>query len=145
MPDASRRPTPRPGATVIGTFHSLMGLPDWEGEPVGLAYETANGKRVLLSFPLFYLTPSSAEALMAKVLEYFGTGIVYDKGDLDHSGTINIGDLSILLDHLFIDQLPLSDPEAADMDGRPGVSIGAVFILIDYLFLEGPQPVPGLE
>jgi len=95
-----------------------------------------------LSFPLYYLTPASAEALLAKVMEYFGTGIQYDKGDLDHSGTINIGDLALLLDHLFINQQPLPDPDAADMDGRPGVSIGDAFILIDFLFLGGPQPLP---
>ena len=75
---------------------------------------------------------------MTKVLDYFGAGTEFDKGDLDHSGTINIGDLVLLLDHLFISLEPLPDPEAADMDSRSGVSIGDVFVLIDYLFPEGP-------
>jgi len=134
--------SPRPGAVVIATFDSFMNLPGWEGEPVGLAYETSNGKRVLLSFPLYYLTPASAQALLAKVNEYFGVIGHYDRGDLDHSGTIDIVDLVILLDHLFISQQPLADPEAADMNGRPGISIGDAFYLINYLFLGGPQPVP---
>ncbi len=97
---------------------------------------------MLLSFPLYYLTPASATALLAKVMEYFEVGGEFDKGDLDHSGTIDIGDVVLLLDHLFIHQQPLPDPEAADMDSRPGVSIGDVIFLIEYLFSGGPQPAP---
>jgi hypothetical protein len=132
--------TPRPGAQVILRFDSYMNLPEWENQPVGLAYETANGKRVLLSFPLYYLTPSSAEALMGRVLEYLGVSGEFVKGDLDHSGTIDILDVALLIDHLYISLRPLPYPELADMDARPGVSLGDVFFLIKYLFLGGPAP-----
>jgi hypothetical protein len=132
--------TPRPGAQVILRFDSYMDLPEWENQPVGLAYETANGRRVLLSFPLYYLTPSSAEALMGRVLEYFGISGEFVKGDLDHSGTIDILDLALLIDHLYISLRPLPYPELADMDTRPGVSIGDVYFLLKYLFLGGPAP-----
>ena len=134
--------TLRPGAQVILTFDSYMDLPDWEGQPVGIAYETANGKRVLLSFPLYYLTPASAQALLARVMEYFGVSSEFVKGDLDHTGTIDIVDVVILLDHLFISLQPLIYPELADIDSRPGVSLGDVMMLIYYLFLDGPAPVP---
>ncbi|MEW5795616.1 MAG: M20/M25/M40 family metallo-hydrolase [Candidatus Zixiibacteriota bacterium] len=132
--------TGRPGAQVILRFNSLLDLPEWENQPVGLAYETANGKRVLLSFPLYYLTPASATALMTKVFEYFGVSAHFNKGDLDNSGTIDVVDITILIDHLFISQSPLPDPSAAEMDANPGVSIGDVFVLIEYLFLGGPAP-----
>jgi len=132
--------TPRPGAQVILRFDSDMNLPEWENQPVGLAYETANGKRVLLSFPLYYLTPSSAQALMGRVLEYLGVSGEFVKGDLDHSGTIDILDVALLIDHLYISLRPLPYPELADMDTRPGVSLGDVFFLIKYLFMGGPAP-----
>ncbi len=132
----------RPGSQVILRFDSEMDLPEWEGQPVGITYQTANGKRVLLAFPLYYLTPASATALMAKVFEYFAVTNQFDKGDLNHSGTVDIGDVSILIDHLFISLDPLAYPEDADMDGVHGVSIGDVMYLISYLFLGGPAPVP---
>jgi aminopeptidase YwaD len=134
----------RPGAEVIYTFNSLRDRPEWEGEPCGIAYDGgSSGKRVLLSFPIYYLTPSSSQALMAKVLEYFGGTATYDKGDLDDSGTIDIVDLALLIDHLFIHQAPLADPDAADMDGNPGLSLGDAYYLVMYLFGGGPAPVPG--
>jgi hypothetical protein len=134
--------TPVAGAQVILTFDSKRNLAAWEGQPVGLAYETAHGKRVLFSFPLYFLTPVSAQALMTKVMEYFEFSGTFVKGDLDHSGTIDIVDVVVLLDHLFISRQPLAYPELADMDRRPGVSIGDVMVLVNYLFRGGPAPVP---
>jgi hypothetical protein len=134
--------TPRAGGQVILRFDSQMDLPEWEGQPVGMVYQTANGKRVLLSFPLYYLTPASATALMARIFEYFTMTSDFDKGDLDHSGTVDIGDVSILIDHLFINLRPLAYPEEADVDSRAGVSIGDVMYLINYLFMGGPSPAP---
>jgi hypothetical protein len=133
--------TPLPGAQVILTFDSHFDLAGWEGEPVGLIYETPHGKRVLLSFPLYYLTPASAQALITKVMEYFEFSTTFARGDLDHSGTVDLADVIILLDHLFLSLQPLEYPELADVDTRPGVSIGDVFVLIYYLFLDGPAPV----
>jgi hypothetical protein len=134
--------TPRAGGQVILRFDSEMDLPEWEGQPVGMVYQTANGKRVLLSFPLYYLTPASATALMAKIFEYFALTSDFDKGDLDHSGTVDIGDVSVLIDHLFISLDPLAYPDEADVDSRAGVSIGDVMYLINYLFMGGPSPIP---
>jgi hypothetical protein len=134
--------TPVAGAQVILTFDSKRDLAAWEGQPVGLVYETPHGKRVLLSFPLYFLTPASARALMAKVMDYFEFSGTYVKGDLDHSGTLDIVDVVVLLDHLFISRKPLAYPELADLDGRLGVSIGDVMVLVNYLFRGGPAPVP---
>jgi hypothetical protein len=131
-----------PGAEVIYTYDSNIDYPSTEGKPVGVAYETANGRRVVLGFPVYQMTPASATAMLAKVIEYFGGVTQYDKGDLDHSGRIDIGDISLLIDHLFIDQQPLLYPDEADVDGRLGVSIGDAYYLIRYIFLGGPAPVP---
>jgi len=91
---------------------------------------------------LYYLTPASEQALMAKVMEYFEFSSEFAKGDLDHTGTVDIVDVVILLDHLFISMQPLRYPELAEIDNRPGISIGDVYVLIVYLLLGGPAPVP---
>ena len=133
---------PVPGAQVLCTFDSNIDWSGTEGKPVGVAYENEGRKRVLFTFPIYNLTASSASALLAKVVEYFGGVTQYDHGDLDHSGTIDIGDLTILIDHLFITLEPLAYPDEADMDGRPEVSIGDAWYLVRYLFLGGPAPAP---
>ena len=132
--------TPGSGAEVIYTFHSQHGYVDYEGQPVGLAYNGAHGKRVILAFPLYYLDQESARALVAKVVEYFETEVTPQPGDLDLSGTVEMADLVILLDHLFMSMTPLERPDLADVDGRAGLSIGDAWVLINYLFGDGPAP-----
>lgn len=131
-----------PGAVPILTFDSNVDFPTTEGQVVGVAYESAHGKRLLFGFPLYQMTPASATALLSKAVEYFGGVTEYDHGDLDHSGTIDIGDISILIDHLFISNTPLDNPDQADMDGNPGISLGDIYVLVRYLFLGGPAPAP---
>lgn len=138
--------TPDPGATVIYTYDSYLDHTTTEGNPVGLAYDDAGGKRVVLSFPLWYLSTDDAAQLIARVVDYFGAGgQSFTKGDLDHSGTIDIADLSLLIANLFLDLQPLQYPEEADMDGSPGVNIGDLDYLIRYMFMSGPSPVPPIE
>lgn len=137
--------TPGPGATVIYSYDSYRDL-TFEGQPVGLAYSGPQGKRVILSFPLWNLTTESATNLIAKVIEYFGDqGQTFDRGDINHSGTIDITDLAILVSHLFLELRPLDYPGEADMDGYPGVNIGDLHYLIEYMYLGGPSPTPPLS
>jgi len=137
------RLTPGSGATVIYTYDSYLDHASTEGEPVGLAYDSPSGKRVILSFPIWNLTTESATNLIAKVIEYFGdAGQTFVRGDIDHSGTIDIRDLSLLISYLFLDLLPLDFPDEADMDGHPGVNIGDLDFLVRFMFLGGPAPVP---
>jgi hypothetical protein len=129
-----------PGAQVIYTYDSKNDYVDWEGQPVGLAYNGPNGKRILLAFPLYYLDQASARALIVKAVEFFGGGGLPQMGDINMSGTIDIADLALLLDHLFMSQTPLVEPSLADVDSRPGLSIGDAYYLINYLFADGSAP-----
>jgi len=130
-----------PGAVPILTYDSKNDMPDTEGQIVGVAYESAHGKRLLFGFPFYQMTAPSATALLAKAVEYFGGSSVYEPGDLDHSGTIEIGDVMVLVDHLFVSETPLAYPDEAEMNGVPGITIGDIGFLINYLFLGGPAPV----
>lgn len=137
------RLTPLPGATVIYTYDSDGDRVETKGQPCGILYDGPDGKRILLSFPLWYLTTESVSNLIAKVISLFGGSLQnFEKGDLDNSGTIDIYDVTLLIVHLYVDLEPLDNPQEADMDGYPGVDIGDLTYLIRYLFLGGPSPVP---
>ncbi|UCD16839.1 MAG: M20/M25/M40 family metallo-hydrolase [Candidatus Zixiibacteriota bacterium] len=61
-----------PGVQVIYTYNSNSDDPAFQGKPVGIVYETENGKRVALSFPIYHLTEESSHALVAKICACFG-------------------------------------------------------------------------
>jgi hypothetical protein len=130
------------GTTVIYKYDSDADDPATEDQPCGIAWDSPQGKRVLLAFPLWNLTPSTSKALVAKVLQYFGEssgGTV--NGDLDGSGGLDIADLTMLIDYLYISLTPPTVMSAADMDQSCSVDISDVTYLIAYLFLNGPEPL----
>ncbi len=64
------------------------------------------------------------------------TFINYICGDLDDDSLVTQGDLTILIDHLFITLEPLKHLAAADLDGCDEVvSMGDMTVLIDHLFV----------
>ncbi|MBI5266423.1 MAG: hypothetical protein HY851_04240, partial [candidate division Zixibacteria bacterium] len=104
--------------TSVGT-----GLPGdvflfWEGKPGSVFAMSADSGLYRLTLP-----PDTCCAGMA--------GNV----DCDLSGSVDISDLSTLIDHLFIGLAPLCCPGEADCDGQPGVDISDLSALIDYLFV----------
>lgn len=57
-------------------------------------------------------------------------------GDIDGSGTISdVGDLTLLVDHLFITYADLPNIAVANIDGQVGVDIGDLTTLVDHLFI----------
>ncbi|MBI5265708.1 MAG: M28 family peptidase [candidate division Zixibacteria bacterium] len=133
-----------PGVTVIYRYDSEVDDPANENQPVGLAWNSPHGKRVLLSFPLYHLTPFSVKALISKAVEYFGEssgGVV--NGDLDLTGTVDIADLSSMIDYLFISFALPSNLKAADVDHSCNVDISDLSYLIGFLFMGGPAPLEG--
>jgi hypothetical protein len=68
--------------------------------------------------------------------------------NMDPTDAVTIGDISMLIDHLFISELPLPCLEEADVnlsgtDTNPpldpdDITIGDVSVLIDHLFVNQP-------
>ena len=56
-------------------------------------------------------------------------------GDVDHSHVTDIGDLTRLVDYLFITYAPIHPMKVGDVNGNCIVDIGDLTKLIDYLFL----------
>jgi len=70
------------------------------------------------------------------------------RGDVDGSGSINVGDPTYLTDYIFFHGPvpPCQDPDGsypeADVEGDGSLSIGDPTYLVDYLFFSGPPPRP---
>jgi hypothetical protein len=136
--------TPRPGAEIIYTFNSASNYPDFEGKPVGLVYDGPKGKRVLLSFPIYNLTFSSARALVSKIVEYFGEeAVVWAPGDTNGDEAVDIYDLTRLIGYLYLGSPPSPQMNTMDVDGNCTMDVGDLTYMISYLYLEGPLPLTG--
>ncbi len=135
---------PRPGAIVIYTYNSISDTPELENKPVGLLYQTPHGYRVLLAFPVMFLTDNSAQQLIQYLISQFGeTGWVSSYGDIDNSGIVNVADLTILLGNLFTGEELPGQPNNADVDGSCDINIADLTYLFQFLFADGPEPVAG--
>lgn len=64
-------------------------------------------------------------------------------GDVNDDGTLNIGDLTYMINWLYLSGPPPPDPSAADMDLCPGVDVGDIDYLLHFMFFGGPAPCVG--
>ena len=81
-------------------------------------------------------TPSSAPAsvtLESTVL----------RGDNDGNGTVDIGDMVILVDYSFNGGAAPEPPLAGDVDCSGSLDIGDLIYMVDYMFSSGPAPCTG--
>lgn len=61
--------------------------------------------------------------------------------DYSHDGHLDISDVSVLINYLFISGPPPITIQSGDCDANLGIDIADLSILIAYLFLDGPPPV----
>ncbi len=64
------------------------------------------------------------------------------RGDMDASGTTDLTDAVVLLEHLFLGGAPPPCPDAADADDSGRLDITDPVILLEHLFKGGPPPEP---
>ncbi|HUV30477.1 MAG TPA: hypothetical protein VMY05_05215 [Acidobacteriota bacterium] len=69
----------------------------------------------------------------------------YICGDCDHNGIVDIGDLTLLIGYLFLDDAPPTPAEAGNVDCVEGVDIGDLTRVIDYLFISHAPLCNGCE
>ncbi len=133
-----------PGAQVIYTYNSNSGDLTFQGKPAGVIYETPRGKRIAFSFPICQLREADAQALIAKVYDYFGqTSGPRPNGDVTGDGRVNISDIVFVINYLYRGGPPPNDPNYADVNGNCVINIQDISYLIKYLYLGGPAPVQG--
>ncbi|MFH1374558.1 MAG: right-handed parallel beta-helix repeat-containing protein [bacterium] len=65
-----------------------------------------------------------------------------EPGDVDHSGSVDAGDLTYLVAYLFQGGLPPPCPEEGDVDGSGTMDVGDLTFLVAYLFQGGGPPLP---
>ena len=67
-------------------------------------------------------------------------------GDVDHSGQLSLGDLTKMIDAMFISLQPVEPARLGDLDGDCQMSLGDLTRMIDVLFVTlNPLTVPGCE
>ncbi|MDH4156394.1 MAG: M20/M25/M40 family metallo-hydrolase [candidate division Zixibacteria bacterium] len=136
--------TAAPGAQVIYTFDSKDDNPAYEGRPCGLLMDTPGGKRILLAFPLLFLTDASAKAIIERAMAEFGEETPeFADGDVNRSGGVNISDVVYLVTYLFGGGPTPVDPNLADVNSSCTVNISDVAYLVSYLFGGGMAPKAG--
>jgi len=126
-----------PEAEVVLTYRSQTADPAFEGQPVGVLYNTPNGKRLALGFPVYHLTPSSAAALMDRALQEFGLAgpVVY--GDVNGDTLIDMLDITFLINYLFKDGPAPIDMNLADVNADCIVDINDIMTMVNYLYKAG--------
>ncbi len=131
-----------PQAEIIYTYNSINQHPYYHGKPVGVAFNTYKGKRVVIGFPLYYLTDESAEALIARAIEYFAEeSVMY--GDVNKDWMVNIFDITYLISYLYmVGPAPLN-MNNGDVNSDCVINIFDVTYLITYLYKDGPEPTEG--
>jgi hypothetical protein len=133
-------------AEVIYRFNSYSSHQYYHNKPVGVAYDTYEGKRVVLGFPLFWLTEESAQALIIRVLEYFAAESeppppVY--GDVTGDREVNILDVTYLIQYIYQFGPPPVRINNGDPNNDCTINILDVVYLISYLYNAGPAPLAG--
>ncbi|MBD3258950.1 hypothetical protein GF377_10990 [candidate division GN15 bacterium] len=74
---------------------------------------------------------------------YFRTWVL---GDVDHSDDVTLGDLTVMIDHLFLTLEPIEPAKVGDLNADCQISLGDLTIMIDHLFIGlDPLTVPGCE
>jgi len=65
----------------------------------------------------------------------------HTSGDVNVDGTVNIADITYLVDYLFFGGPAPPVMETANVDGEGGVNIADLTYLVEYLFFGGPEPI----
>ncbi|MFQ6009159.1 MAG: M1 family aminopeptidase, partial [Candidatus Zixiibacteriota bacterium] len=68
---------------------------------------------------------------------------IFIPGDVNFNGSVNIVDVTYLVDYLFRSGPPPPVLNAADVNGSCSIAVDDVTYFVDYLFRDGPAPVTG--
>ncbi len=120
---------------------SIVGSP-LDNQPVGVRFTSPEDQPLYLyGFHLWYMNPTEARTL---VLDMLQQGCCIARGNVtgDDAGTVNIADLTMLVDFLFRGGLQPSCPEEADVNASGSIDVADLTTLVDFLFRGGAAPPP---
>ncbi|MBN2226440.1 MAG: M20/M25/M40 family metallo-hydrolase [candidate division Zixibacteria bacterium] len=134
-----------PDVDVVATFNSVSGDPLFDGKPVAVAYDNGTGRRIALGFPVYYLTKSSGEALLAAIRQYFESGSAdYRYGDANNDEAVNLLDILLLIQHVYNEGGAPDPLNSGDANGDCAINLLDILFLIEYIYDEsGIAPVAG--
>jgi len=66
-------------------------------------------------------------------------------GDVNHNHKVTLGDILVMIDHLFIRHTPIIPRKAGDVNGDCKIALGDVMRLISHLFFSGAELRVGCE
>ena len=66
-------------------------------------------------------------------------------GDVNRTHDCTIGDITIVIDHLFLSCAPIVPPKVADVNATCDITISDVSVMIDHLFISGAPLMVGCE
>ena len=133
------------GGEPIYLYDSKTDDPSSEGTVCAVYYDSpGGGKRIVLGFPLYFLTDASAIALVNYAKNLFGESAVTQvEGDADNNGKVDISDLVYIVDYMFLGGPPPFSLNAADVDGSCQIDVSDLVYFAEYMFLGGPAPLAG--
>jgi aminopeptidase YwaD len=129
-------------AEVFLRYNSATDDPVREALPVGIRRTTGGAKLALISLPLYYMREADAKAMISALSAWFDLPPA-DPGDLNGDGSIDVLDLSNLVDVIFAGSFPGTGYNTADVNGDCEVNVLDLVYMIDYLFRGGPAPLAG--
>lgn len=64
------------------------------------------------------------------------------RGEANYDMSVNVADLTFLVDYLFFQGSAPLCPDEANADGDGGINVADLTYLVDYIFFSGPAPAP---
>ena len=132
---------PNPSAITSGTYHMIVG--EFAQKTIEDSYflnaagshfvKAANGKVNAFEAYAGNVIASSATQLQIFLDEDAESGSTSLLGDVDHDGSVNIADVTMLMDYLLSHNANGIDLEAADCDLSGDINITDAIKIIDYI------------
>ncbi len=130
------QPELAPGTGPIVKLYMTVPSDATVGQTASISMDGYDAYMPTFANPNVSYTPSSAPAsvtLESTVL----------RGDNDGNGTVDIGDMVILVDYSFNGGAAPEPPLAGDVDCSGSLDIGDLIYMVDYMFSSGPAPCTG--
>lgn len=122
-------------AEVIYTYVANDGTSRSNGKAVGVISKVAGVRAAVLMFPLSYMREIEARDVVARLLAKLGwTNNM--PGDLTGDGSVDVGDLIMLIDYLYAEG-PILNANSGDVNSDCQLNLIDVVLLINYIFRGG--------